>query len=260
MLIAKRFNMSAGIVIPKTFNYLAIKLWRRGIYSILGNYAAGINGKTVEENTQISRLDFYCSDTSEIYDIKSHMSQIGLNGYMIFNGKEYQNTANDVLLNYGSSWNEYVGCMFDQQTTTKACISPSRIQSSNRQIYDIQEQTQYTQTTLINRVNSYYNVSTKSYDPPIPVAIILDVSQFPFDPSVYNRWCFYNGGDNSSAYNRTWVKGEILGSADKQNWFSFDRFEDSNMPNTNNTKVYDHALSIGPGDLKSDLDITKIVT
>ena len=32
------------------------------------------------------------------------------------------------------------------------------------------------------------------------------------------------------------------------------------MPNTNSTKVYDNAISISPGDLKSDLDITKIVT
>lgn len=209
-----------------------------------------------------------CASLSALRSLGATMAQLSEVQFLDANGSRYElpadatfnaYTAYDGERHYSepklvSSYNsgEYIGRMFDGQTSTK--WGPYRF-FGYLPIYDFDSG-----ATLMVQDGSYdatFYETHFGYGNSIfgPVAIVVDVSSKPVDLTTFSRWQLLNANDNASQTNRTIVEVEVLGSVDCNTWWRLAVSNNANATNTNYAVVHSGNLVPRKGDLWSDLDL-----
>lgn len=231
---------------PSSFRYVAVKM----IAARILHNAASLSAYSSTNRTgrmQLSEVQFLNSGGSAF----SYPSSMTLATFNAFNGRRFR-TDPVPWANVNSG--ETVGRLFDGSTSTKLCAYYSLLgPSANSDVYDfdtnqvvMENGTSYNQAWHVQNLGAYE---------PLPIALVLDLGSTPLDISVYSRWQFLNANDNASQTNRTWIEGEILGSADFKTWWRLDVFNDASIVNTNYAVARLAPLVPRAGDLWSDLDL-----
>lgn len=261
MTAARHSIMQEGV--PYRFPFVAVKF--------ISNRER-LNATAVEQPDwraraiQVSGLEF-CGAGDEMFSVPGASTVVI---HMAYKGSHY--VSNPPRSIDEVNYSEAFGRLFDGNTRTKLCRLGVNALENNRRpgFFDVSDAT-FSNVIGFGENTDYGDTLDAGETGESQARRLLGSIGFvgftavmalgdgaSLDIQRFSKWRFYNANDNSGQQGRTWVWGEILGSADGRKWWMLDRFKDASITDANYALAYEGQLAVqGKGDLISDLDLNE---